>query len=102
MDITYLENWETIIKVAFTTLGMVQHVKSFFPNAKSWVWALVAPIVCGCVAYSTCWPWVFLSLNAFALAQLGYENMLQIIDRIVGIKLPDNKDNGNGPGQGAK
>ncbi len=76
-------DWEIILGIASSTIGIIQYLKGIFKDAKTPVWVILQPVLCIILAFI--WikmpSWVFLGILGFALSQLGYETIVQAIKR---------------------
>lgn len=81
-------NWETVLFVSFSAIGVIQYLKGFLTKAPTIVWALASPVLC--IAFSAAWAimpsWVSQGILALALSQLGYETIIQTIKNKFGAK----------------
>lgn len=85
-------DWLFVIAVAIVTVGAIQWIKSLLkqlpPDAgkeviPSWVWAVAMPVIAVGMAllFSATPPWVTWGALAFALAQLGYDNIVKLVQK---------------------
>lgn len=81
-------NWDTILFVAFSAIGVLQYLKGLFAKAPSWIWAITLPVAC--IGLSCAWAvlplWVAQGILALALSQLGYETIIQTVKKLIGAK----------------
>ncbi len=81
-------NWNTILFVAFSAIGIIQYLKGLFVKAPAWMWAITLPIAC--IGLSCAWTllpsWVVQGILALALSQLGYETIIQTVKKLIGAK----------------
>lgn len=75
--------------IALIAIAFVEWLKKPFPKAPTWIWWLLAPIVCvGLGFVAALWPGVVLGLLAFALATLFYDTVLQWAKKKIEILTP--------------
>jgi len=78
-------NWAAWLAGAVAVVGITQYLKGFAKEAPSWVWLAVMPVL----AIGTAWaaggarPW-YDALGIVAIAQLGYELIVQGVKRNLG------------------
>ena len=74
-------DWGNVISVAVAVVGLIQWFKGLFAKLPSWVWAIASALGCMGVAAVVFYlpPWVLMGLVALAVAQLGYETIVQFI-----------------------
>ena len=74
-------DWTKVTEIAVAVVGLLEWVKGLLPKAPTWVWALVSAAGClGIAAASFYLPaWVLIGLVALAVAQLGYQSIVQFI-----------------------
>jgi len=77
--------WTVIILIAVAIVGDVQWLKGIFKKAPTWVWAIVAVILCAALAAAQYYVgiWVLYAAVALSFAQLGYEIILQAIPTLI-------------------
>lgn len=73
--------WGNVVSVAVAVVGLLQWFKGLFSKLPGWVWALASAVGCMGVAAAVFYlpPWVLMGLVALAVAQLGYETIVQFI-----------------------
>lgn len=73
--------WGNIIAIAVAVVGLIQWLKGLFAKLPGWVWAVASAFGCLGVAAVVFYlpPWVLMGLVALAVAQLGYETIVQFI-----------------------
>lgn len=73
--------WGNVVSVAVAVVGLIQWLKGLLTKAPSWVWAVASAVGCMGVAAVVFYlpPWVLMGLVALAVAQLGYETIVQFI-----------------------
>jgi hypothetical protein len=78
-------DWIQVIVVAIGSIGIIQWAKGVFPSAPTWVWISALPVSClGVTAITAYLPsWVSGAIVGLAVAQLGYENIVQLVKRKV-------------------
>lgn len=85
-------NWVFVMMVAIVTIGFIQWAKALLKSMPrkegaagppSWIWAIIMPIFSVLVSYLfTVLPeWVAYGALAFAMAQLGYDNIIQFVQK---------------------
>lgn len=74
-------DWVKIIEIAVAVVGIIQWFKGLLTKAPAWVWSVVSAVGCLGVAAAAFYlpPWVLHGLMALAVAQLGYETLVQFI-----------------------
>lgn len=77
--------WGIWLAGAFCVVGTIEWLKGFLPKAPSWVWAFTLPLVSILVAWALAFseggqPW-FNALGIFAMAQLGYQLIVQTVKK---------------------
>ena len=74
-------DWGNVVSVAVAVVGLLQWFKGLFKKAPAWVWAAASAVGCLGVAAAVFYlpPWVLMGLVALAVAQLGYETIIQFI-----------------------
>lgn len=76
-------NWEIILYIAFSAIGIIQYIKGLAPKTPSMVWAFIQPAMC--IGLSAVWlllpTWVAQGVLAFAISQIGYETIIQTIKK---------------------
>lgn len=68
-----------VLVVAVGSAGIIQYAKGFLPKVPSFVWGIALPVLCaaGSIALEP-WPMaVAVFLLGLALAQIGYETLIQ-------------------------
>jgi len=78
-------NWAAWLAGAVAVVGITQWMKGLAPKASSWVWAAIMPLLAIGVAWAAggARPW-FDALGIVAIAQLGYELIVQGVKRKLG------------------
>lgn len=85
-------DWTFVVIVALVTIGFLQWAKAMvktlppkpgettWPN---WVWAIVMPLLCALFSFLfvSLPPWVVYGTCAFAAAQLGYDNIVKLVQK---------------------
>jgi divalent metal cation (Fe/Co/Zn/Cd) transporter len=79
-------DWLLLLAMAVAVVGLVQFLKNlgnYFPNIPAWVWWLAMPAVALIVSISVFYlpGWVWNALMVLALAQLGYENIVKLVQK---------------------
>ena len=85
-------DWLFILAIAIVTIGALQWAKSLLKQLPpepgketipSWVWAIAMPVLAVGLSllFSASPSWVSWGALAFALAQLGYENIVKLVQR---------------------
>jgi len=76
-------DWKEMVCVAVAVVGILQWLKGLLPAVKPWVWA--AASVVGCLGLAAAFAYlpafVRVGVVALALAQLGYETIVQLVKR---------------------
>lgn len=81
-------DWVQIVGVAFTVVGLIQFAKGFIKSQKfpTWIWGILLPI--GCVGIAAAFlylpSFVTIALLAMSVSQLGYENIVQLVEKWIG------------------
>jgi hypothetical protein len=76
-------DWTLVAYIALTSVGVIQFAKGLAPYAPWWVWAIslaAASIGLGAVA-AYLPPWVAMAILGLAVAQIGYETIVQLIKK---------------------
>ncbi len=76
-------DWAKIIPIAVAVVGLLQWLKGLLPKAPTWVWAAASAVGCLGIAAAVVYlpSWVLLGLVALAVSQLGYEIIVQFIQK---------------------
>lgn len=85
-------DWLFILSIAIVTIGALQWVKSLLKQLPpepgkevipSWIWAVAMPLIAvGFALFFSITPvWVVWGFLAFALAQLGYDNIVKLVQK---------------------
>lgn len=79
-------DYKNIVMAAIETVGIIQVIKNFIPEKfPKWLYAVImcilAPVFC--VVGSYCPPIVSASIMTICVSQLGYEEIIQSIKKLV-------------------
>lgn len=85
-------DWGFVVIVALVTIGFLQWLKALVKalppkpgetTVPSLVWAIVMPILSALFAYlfTVFDPWVAYAATGFAVSQLGYDNIIQLVKK---------------------
>ena len=79
-------NWELVLTVAFSSIGLIEFSKGCLPQMKSWVWRVAFVALCPllALAYSLLPPWVQIGGTALAVGTLGYQNIIELVKKRLG------------------
>lgn len=84
--------WVLVLMGAVIVVGILQFLKTFLKEKKSWVWGTVSFglsfIVAAVMQFLP--SWILLGMLVLSVSQLGYENIVQLVRR----KLDSIKDSG--------
>lgn len=107
LDVTML--MQSVMLAAFTTVGLIETIKSFLKTEKKWIYAVIMiPLSVGCYAAVLYLPpWVIGGLLTVAAAQLSYQTIVQTFQaiakmfgrRAAGLSDKEGKDEAVGPVQ---
>lgn len=79
-------DWEIILAAAFAAIGVIEYIKGFFKAAPGKAWRLLMPVLC--IAFAAVAlllpPWVMMGVLALALAQVGYDVIIQTVKNKLG------------------
>ena len=61
-------DWEVVVYVAFSAVGILQYFKGIFKKTPTWAWAILQPILC--ITFAAAWAElpVWVSTGILALA----------------------------------
>lgn len=76
---------EIIIWGAFSTIGIIQWLKNIFKFDKPEIWAIIMIPIAVLVAFLfiVCQDWVRIGVCIIACVQLAYENVIQVIKKLI-------------------
>jgi len=79
-------NWELVLAVAFSAIGLIEYIKGCVPAAKPWVWRVALFVACPvlALAFSLFPPWVQIGAMALAIAQIGYQSIVELVKKRLG------------------
>lgn len=81
-------DWTKVLMTAIAAVGLIQYLKGFVKDKiPSWGYGVALPVVCvGCAAVMFLLPlWIGVGLLALTIAQLGYETLIQVVKKYVGM-----------------
>lgn len=74
-------DWEVVVYVAFSAIGILQYLKGIWKQGPTWAWAVIQPVLC--IGFAAAWEglpsWISTGILALALSQIGYETIIQVI-----------------------
>lgn len=73
-------NWQSLVLGAFCVIGVTQWLKNYIPG-KIRKWALPLVSVVSAVLWGIAPQYIRDAWSVLAIAQIGYENIIQIIDK---------------------
>jgi hypothetical protein len=76
-------DWGMVAYIALTAVGVIQFAKGLLPGAPWWAWAAALAVVSvGLGAAAHFLPtWLSMSILGMAIAQIGYETIVQLIKK---------------------
>ena len=76
-------DWELVLAAAFSAIGIIEYIKGFAKASKPGWWRILLPVIClvmAAVAFLLP-KWVLVGILALALAQIGYETIIEAVKR---------------------
>jgi drug/metabolite transporter (DMT)-like permease len=80
-------DWMKVLAIAVSAVGLIQLAKGIFKDLPTWIWAvaLIPVSVASAAVFFYLPPFIGAALLAVTVGQLGYENIIQPIKKLIGM-----------------